>query len=468
MDKDGNILSHQDETIISKNAKDKEVKAAGYPIYKALDTTDKVVNCKIKGEDYYGISSKIDATEWVVGIAVPADVVNRAAHNLFKRFTLIGVIALVISLIVIFITVRNHISKPIRSIAEFSEEIASGNFKATLKPAILKRKDEISELGYNLKEMSDSLSYAVENIRTQSQILTSESTMLTESSEKIFEISKNISQSSEDISQKMESISNSTDEIASEGQSIAVELESISTLSKESEEKSEVIEKRAEETKENIASSKKKAQVKYREIEKDITSSLERAKIIEQISGLADVIQDISEQTNLLALNAAIEAARAGESGKGFAVVAEEVRKLAAHSSDTVVEINQLIDETKSVIEELIDRSKTLLSFVDDELTHTYDSMNDIGNNYLDDSKHLSGITMEIAEKLSGMQSSVKDINMSLEETSASVQESTASTTEISEINLSINASINEITSASKGLLNNVNQLNEIVEQIYK
>ncbi len=69
-----------------------------------------------------------------------------------------------------------------------------------------------------------------------------------------------------------------------------------------------------------------------------------------EMTGIINIINDISDRINLLSLNASIEAARAGDAGRGFAVVADEISKLADQTTTSVKEIGAMITKSETEI----------------------------------------------------------------------------------------------------------------------
>jgi methyl-accepting chemotaxis protein len=69
----------------------------------------------------------------------------------------------------------------------------------------------------------------------------------------------------------------------------------------------------------------------------------------QSMSGIVELINNITGQINLLALNATIESARAGEAGRGFAVVAAEVKNLANQAKQATDRIGQEIGSLNDI-----------------------------------------------------------------------------------------------------------------------
>lgn len=90
---------------------------------------------------------------------------------------------------------------------------------------------------------------------------------------------------------------------------------------------------------------------------------------IAHVSDITTDIKKISQQSNILGINASIESARAGESGRGFGVVAEEIRKLAEHTKNSAITIEQDVQEVLSSVSQLAD-SVSQLSIVSESQAH--------------------------------------------------------------------------------------------------
>ena len=79
------------------------------------------------------------------------------------------------------------------------------------------------------------------------------------------------------------------------------------------------------------------------------------ADAAQSMSGIVDLINNITGQINLLALNATIESARAGDAGRGFAVVASEVKNLASQARQATDRIDREIGSLNGISGEVVD-----------------------------------------------------------------------------------------------------------------
>jgi methyl-accepting chemotaxis protein len=118
---------------------------------------------------------------------------------------------------------------------------------------------------------------------------------------------------------------------------------------------------RTENNREIIAAIEMQLETQTEELKDNFERIQGLAGDVDALTPLIKVITSIAQQTNLLALNAEIEAARAGSSGRGFAVVANEVRKLAAHTTQAAADIAAKINATSKRVDEEMSNAQASL-----------------------------------------------------------------------------------------------------------
>ena len=257
---------------------------------------------------------------WAVISEIDEAEVVKPINALVFKIAITGVILTAIMAIVAFF-VAKQIAFPLSLCAGFADQIASGDLSNSLA---IEQKDEAGHLAGSLNKMADNLNNMIGDTSHASDELEDKSGQLAELSSALNKLAKNSANMAEEMKQSMETANENVSNVAAAMEEMTATVSEISSNTMQTKEISMQARIDADETQKIIA---------------DLVNSSHR---IEEVSKL---IGSIAEQTNLLALNATIEAARAGEAGKGFAVVANEVKELAKQTSDSIVEIDEVVRE---------------------------------------------------------------------------------------------------------------------------
>ena len=285
-----------------------------------------------------------------------------------------------------------------------------GNIASGINEFITVLQDYMSKMKMNASSMMESVDKVTKGVEDSNQSVSNMSAASEELAASIEEISatlQQISDGSESILEKMKQMSRSADLGASTASDI---MDRAITL------------------REQTLSSKKQTTDVFERIESGLEQSVEDSRSVEQINALTGDILNIAGQTNLLALNASIEAARAGEAGRGFAVVADEIRELADNCRETANSIQQISQVVVGAVERLTSDAREMLRFVDGNIMNDYDTFVGVVNQYHADAEQmnqiLSGFSSdagEMSEKMSLMTSGIRDITVTMEESSNAV-----------------------------------------------
>ena len=177
-----------------------------------------------------------------------------------------------------------------------------------------------------------------------------------------------------------------------------------------------------------------------------------------KIAEASNMIESIASQTNLLSLNASIEAARAGEMGKGFAVVADEIRKLSDESTESVNEINRMLEELQENVEFAGNQSQNVKEAVEKQVRGVEDtrvSYKDIADNLVtinEEIENLSHVSKSMTNSCESVGASMESLASSAEENAASTEETNASIEEVLSMMEQINQGAKDLKSRSDDL----------------
>lgn len=419
---------------------------------------------KYKGQQREMAFAPIEGTGWSLAVTAEIDELQAGLKSMQTRILITTLIFLIIGVLMAIVLGRS-IGKPISQAVKHLQQMADGDFTTAIAERHLKRQDEIGQLGRGFKEMSGKLSATIRQVAESSQDVAASSEQLAASGENIASTMQGVSSSVEEIAAGMQEVSAATEEILASDQHMADLMHQSHDEAEKNKQKASEIEDQAHKVEEQARTNQKNTTVMYGDIQHKVTSAMEDAKVVNEISQLAQNIAAIADQTNLLALNAAIEAARAGEHGRGFAVVAEEVRKLAEDSASTVSDIQNLTHQVDTAIGNLVGHSNELLGFINETVLEDYRQLVEVASEYKSAANLIVSISESTQSNSQQLLDSLLEVNKAMETTAATIEETTAGSQEIAKGSENAAAVANEINQASAKMARNAEQLNNLIRQ---
>jgi len=304
------------------------------------------LNAKVADAGLKAENTRNEILQHVEGIQAKERELNDIRRHQ-RRFTLLmGGIAVLANMIVLFVMVRFLVEQPLRRLTNTIDAINAG---------------KSPEVPYR-------------NRRDQIGVLSGAITHFREALHKIRQENERKAQEKEIVEELFATITAVVNNLESRARELVTTADSLQELASATEAQAESVSHRAGETAEhtdNVSESTVQLRSAFVDIngqihdQNSIVASIlesntrsshsigELNSSIRAIGSIIATVEEITDQTKLLALNATIEAARAGAAGKGFAVVASEVKELSLKTEkatgDVLIKVDA-IEEARAVL----------------------------------------------------------------------------------------------------------------------
>ncbi len=351
----------------------------------------------------------------------------------------LGCMSVAIS-IVFAVYITRGITKPVEELETAAQKLSRGEF-SDIKIEY-QSEDEFGKLADDMRYVMNLLARIVQDESNLLNEMASGNFQIQSSAEEYYvgdleqvlysiqKIKGDLSETICQIQQSSNQVSSGSEQIASSAQIQAQGASEQAALSEEISNSINDLSDKVEENAKNAARANQRAALvgsdavvsgEHMQDMMDAVRNISRSS--NEVRAIIKTIEDIAFQTNILALNAGVEAARAGAAGKGFSVVANEVRSLAAKTSDASKSSRVLIENCIQSAK----KGKELASEMDRSLTEVVKGVGEVNKSV----SHITTASENQAVSIRQIRESINQIADVIQTNSATVEESAAASEEL-------------------------------------
>lgn len=420
---DSLLLANQNPTISAKN--DKNLAGLSTAFSSALDAQTGNCNYKYDDEKYTAGYYPSKYFNSVVIITTPTNSQLYTFGSNSVQMIVVFVCVMLIVTVVIAVVFSNKISKPIVSTTNRLRQLSNGDISTRVD--VWYSRDELGVLSNSLEETIVSLRQYITLIQVALQQIAEGN--LSHRMEGNFKgdfkkIKDTFNEIFESLTVTFDSINNSAEQVTSGAVMVSNSAQALSQGATQQASAIEELSATLGGVSDQVIQNSDNARNAYKIVHEntkamivcneDMRNMLSAMRVISETSDeivtILKVIDDISFQTNILALNAAVEAAREGS--KGFGVVADEVRRLAARSTEAAKQTAELIKSSTSAVNNGTEIAEQTANSLDALAT---------------DSQKIKELIKNIADASAEQSEAIQQINTGVDQISAVISANTAS-----------------------------------------